>query len=81
MLKQYEAALSVFKKDPADYFVSDPKSSRAAIAAISPGTYKIIWSDGGVDCGYREFILDGDYLLEVDECKFHYVVRLYRRKR
>jgi len=78
--KHYEAALSAFRKDPTDYSVSDPESSRAAIATISPGLYKILWRDSGGDCGYAEYIVDGDHMLEVSECKYGYAVQLYNRR-
>ena len=58
--KRYEEAVTQFEKDPTDFGISDPQSSRAAIAAISPGVYKVMWSYAGGDCGYSEYILDGE---------------------
>jgi hypothetical protein len=79
VLKWYEAAVRQFKKDPADFAISDPKASRQAIAAISPGSYRVLLSTGGGDCEGWDFILDGDRMLEVSECKYGFEVALYNR--
>lgn len=77
--KRYEEAVTQFEKDPTDFGISDPQSSRAAIAAISPGVYKVMWSYAGGDCGYSEYILDGGRMLEFSECKYWFGVTLYNR--
>jgi hypothetical protein len=77
--ERYEAAARQFEKDPTDFVISDPTTSRRAIAAISPGVYRILWSLGGGDCYGWEFILDGDRMLESSGCKDTFVVKLYNR--
>ena len=77
--KRYEEAVTQFEKDPTDFGISDPQSSRAAIAAISPGVYKALWSYAGGDCGYSEYILDGGRMLEFSECKYGFDITLYDR--
>lgn len=77
--KWYEAAVRQFKKDPTDFAISDPKASRRAIAAISPGVYRVLLSTGVGDCAGWDFILDGERMLEVSECKYGFEVALYAR--
>lgn len=77
--KRYEEAVTQFEKDPTDFGISDPQSSRAAISAISQGVYKVMWSYSGGDCGYSEYILDGGRMLEFSECKYWFGVTLYNR--
>lgn len=79
--KRYEDALRSYKQDPTDSSISDPAQSRQAISAISPGTYKVMWSHGGGDCDYGEYIVDGGRMLEVSECKYGFDVRLFDRAR
>ena len=77
--KRYEEALRAYKKDPTDFSVSDPGPSRAAIATMAPGVYKIMWSYTGGDCGYDEYIIDGDKILDVSECKYRFQVEMLNR--
>ena len=79
--KRYEDALRLYRKDPVDFSVSDPDKSRRAIRTMAPGIYKVLWGYGGGDCGYSEYIIDGDRILEVSECKSHYDLRLFDRVR
>lgn len=76
--KRYEAALAAYRRDPSDYAVSEPGPSRAAIAALAPGTYRVMWSFGGGDCG-EDYILDRNRLLEVTDCKYQFTVQLFNR--
>jgi hypothetical protein len=77
----FESAVKHKQKGDPDFSVSDPKSSRHAIKTMSPGVYKVMWSYSGGDCGYSEYILDGDRMLEVSECKYGVGVMLYIRKK
>lgn len=79
--KRYEEALLAYRRDPTDFSVSDPAKSRQAISAMSPGIYKVLWSYSGGDCGYDEYIIDGDKILDVSECKYQFKVQLYNRVR
>ena len=75
----YEKAVRQFKEDPTDYAISDPATSRQAIAAISPGAYRIVWSYDGGDCGGWDYILDKDRMLQFSECKYGFEVVLFNR--
>ncbi|OAI52164.1 hypothetical protein AYO46_06460 [Betaproteobacteria bacterium SCGC AG-212-J23] len=79
--QRYEEAVRESNQDPTDFAVSDPAASRRAIAAISPGTYRILWSYEGGDCLHWEYILDGNRMLETSECKYGFDVVLYNRTR
>lgn len=81
LAKRYLAAVKEHKKDPTDFKASDPTVSRDAIAAISPGTYKVMWSYAGGDCAYWEYIVDNDKMLEINECKYRFGVQLFNRVR
>jgi len=76
---RYEEAVRQFKEDPTDFVISDPAASRRAIAAISPGVYRILWSYWVGDCGGWDYILDKDRMLEISECKYGFEVVLYNR--
>jgi hypothetical protein len=79
--RRYEEALRAYRRDSTDFIISDPATSRQAIGAMSPGVYKVLWSDAGIDCDYDEYIIDGDKILDVDECKYRFIVRLFNRVR
>ena len=78
ILAGYEETVRQFKEDP-EFVISDPATSRQAIAAISPGTYRVLWSYDKGDCGGWEYILDKDRMLEWTECKYVFYVTLYNR--
>lgn len=77
--KRYEEALRAYRRNAIDFSVSDPDRSRQAIGVMSPGIYKVMWSYSGGDCGYDEYIIDGDKVLDVDECKYHFKIQLFNR--
>lgn len=77
--KRYEESLRAYRRNPIDFSVSDPDQSRRAIGVMSPGIYKVMWSYSGGDCGYDEYIIDGDKMLDVDECKYHFKIQLFNR--
>jgi len=77
--ERFEAAARQFEQDPTDFAISDPATSRRAIAAISPGVYRVLWSYGGGDCYGWEYILDHDRMLETSECNYGFNVKLYNR--
>jgi hypothetical protein len=77
--QRYENAFAQFQRDPIDYKVSDPVLSRNALSQVMPGNYKIVSGYEGGDCGYHEWLVSGDTLLEVGECKYGFNVLLYRR--
>lgn len=79
LAKRYQEAVEQYKRDSADFNISDPAMSRAAIGAISPGVYKIMWSYAGGDCAYWEYIVDKDKMLEINECKYRFGVQLLNR--
>ena len=76
----FENAVNTLGVGQPDFSVSDPKISRQAIKSISPGVYKIVWTYFGGDCGNNEYILDGDKILEMDQCKYRVGVRLFKRE-
>ncbi len=75
----YEKSVTQFKLDPSDFTISDPVPSRRALAAIKPGNYRVVWTYLGGDCGYHEFIVDGDAMLQVSQCKYGHSVEFYTR--
>lgn len=74
-----ESAITRNEANAPDFTVSNPTAARRAVAAISPGRYKVIWSYGGGDCAIWEYIIDGDRMLEVSDCKYHFNIRLFNR--
>jgi len=79
--RNYEEALRQYRRDPSDFHVSDPARSRQAIGAMSPGVYKVMWSYSDGDCGYDEYVIDGDKILDVNTCKYRFNVKLFNRVR
>lgn len=71
--KGYQMAIKQYKKDPSDFSVSDPKLSRKAIQAVSPGTYQVMWSNDD------EYIVDKDHLLKIYDGKYGFIVTLFNR--
>lgn len=78
--QRYEAAVRRLSRDAEDFKVSDPATSRAALRAIGDGVYKVMWAYAGGDLS-SEYIIDGDQILEVQESKYYFGVRLFRRTR
>ena len=76
--KRYEMRLKRYKKDPSDYGMDDPKISRKAIQAMSPGTYQVMWSYFGGESG-EEYIVDKDHMLEIKDDPYGFSVTLYDR--
>lgn len=76
---QYAASVAQFKKDPTDFAIGDEASAQQALASISPGNYKIVGGYLGGDCHLWDWILDGDRMLEITQCKYYHGVRLYTR--
>jgi uncharacterized protein YecT (DUF1311 family) len=76
--ERYETAIQKYKDDPEDFKVSDPSPSRAAIGAIGDGVYKVLWTYAGGDFA-SEYIIDGDRILELQDNKYYFGVRLFRR--
>lgn len=76
---RYEEALRQFKKDPMDFGVSDADPSRRAIAAMTPGGYRVVQGYAGGDCGIWEWILDDTKMLEISQCKYGFHVRLLKK--
>lgn len=79
--RKYEESLRQYRKDPTDFTISDPSKARALIGAMSFGVYKVMWSYSGGDCGYDEYILDGDRILDITDCKYRHEVQLFTRLR
>jgi len=77
----YEKSVAQFKRDPTDFGISDPLPSRRALAAIKPGNYRVVWTYIGGDCGFHEFIVDGDAMLQMSQCKYGHSVELYTRQK
>lgn len=67
--KRYEACLRMYRKDPTDYGVSDPKGTRRALSAIRPGSYRAMYVFPGGD-SYAEYITDGNVMLEIVDTKY-----------
>lgn len=79
--KRYDESLQSYRRGAPDFTVSDPAMSRQAIGVMSPGVYKVMWSYSGGDCGYDEYIIDGDKILDVSECSYHFELRMFNRVR
>lgn len=78
VFKQYERALKQYRQGRSDFSVSDPKLSRKAIQAMSPGTYQVMWSYFGGESG-DESIVDKDHLLKIYDSPYGFSVTLYDR--
>lgn len=79
--RRYEESVAQFQRDPTDFKISDPIQSRRMISRIKPGNYRVIWMDGGSDCGREEMIVDGDLLLRIVDCKYQHEISLFTRER
>jgi hypothetical protein len=77
--RQYETAVAMFQRDPSDFKISDPVQSRQMISKIKPGNYRKIWMHSGSDCGGAEMIVDGDLLLQIEDCKYGHRILLFAR--
>ncbi len=78
--RRYEESVALFQRDPSDFSISDPAQSRRLIGRIKPGNYRVIWMDGGSDCGRQQLIIDGDLILGVVECKYRHEISLFTRE-
>jgi hypothetical protein len=76
-----DTAIVQYVRDSAFFSVSEPTASRNAIFSISTGRYKVVWSYAGGDCAIWEYIVDGDRMLEVSDCKYNFSVDLFNRVR
>ena len=76
--KRYEMVLKRYKKDPSDFSMGDPKLSRKAIQAMSPGTYQVMWSYFGGESG-EEYIVDKDHMLKIKDDPYGFSVTLFDR--
>ena len=78
--KSYEESVALFQRDPIDFRISDPAQSRRFIGRIKSGNYRVIWMDGGSDCGRQQLIIDGDSILGIVECKYQHQISLFTRE-
>ena len=78
--RSYEKSVALFQYDPSDFSISDPAQSRKLIGRINPGNYRVIWMDGGSDCGRQQLIIDGDLILGIVECKYQHQISLFTRE-
>lgn len=78
--RSYEKSVALFQHDPSDFSISDPAQSRRLIGRIKPGNYRVIWMDGGSDCGRQQLVIDGDVILGVVECKYQHQISLFTRE-
>ena len=76
----FEQSVSTAQRNPEDFKVSDAKQTRLAITAIRPGNYRLAWVSEGGDCGYSEYLVDGDKLLKVSQCKYGHSITLFTRR-
>lgn len=79
--KRYEEALDQFKRDPMDFSVSDATESRRHLGTLPDGRFKVIWAYGGGDCDFFEYVINGDSILAIQECKYGTSIRLFNRIR
>jgi hypothetical protein len=76
--QRYEVCVRRYRKDPTDFWISNPNESRRALAAIRPGSYRAMYLYPGGDA-YAEYITDGDVMLEIVDNKFSCgVTRFFR---
>lgn len=78
--RRYEESVALFQRDPSDFSISDPAQSRRLIGRIKPGNYRVIWMDGGSDCGRQQLIIDGDLILGIVECKYRHEISMLSRE-
>lgn len=76
---EYERSVEAFRRDPSDFNISDPARSRAALRSVTPGNYRVLWTEGEGDCSRNEMIIDNDTVLDVMQCHYgHHVERFTR---
>lgn len=78
--KSYEESVALFQRDPIGFRISDPAQSRRFIGRIKSGNYRVIWMDGGSDCGRQQLIIDGDSILGIVDCKYQHQISLFARE-
>lgn len=78
--RDFEESVAAFQRDPTDFQISDPGRGRLDLTSIRPGTYRMVWLYEGGDCGYSEFMVDGDSMLRVSRCKYRHLVERYARQ-
>lgn len=78
---EYESSVEAFRRDPVDFSISDPVRSRAALRSVRPGNYRVLWTEGGGDCGRNEMIIDDDTVLDVMQCRYGHQVERFTRVR
>ena len=79
--QRFEESVALFQRDPSDFSITDPAQSRRLIGRIKPGNYRVIWMDGGSDCGRQQLIIDDDLILGVVDCKYQHQISLFSRVR
>lgn len=79
--RRFEESVALFQRDPSDFSITDPAQSRRLIGRIKPGNYRVIWMDGGSDCGRQQLIIDDDLILGVVDCKHQHQISLFSRVR
>ncbi len=78
--KRFEEANRFAQKKEPDFAASDPVESRQAIASISPGRYKVLLGRPGVEkCSDSKWIVDGDKMLAMVDCKYFFGVFSFSR--
>lgn len=79
--RRFEESVAAFQRDPTDFTLSDPVQSRALIARIKPGNYRVIWMQDGSDCGLGDLIIDGDLILREVNCHYGHQISVFARVR
>lgn len=79
--KRYEEALDQSNRDSMDFSVSDATESRTYLNSLPDGRFKAIWAYGQGDCDFSEYVISGDSILEIRECKYGTTIRLFNRIR
>lgn len=78
---EYEQSAEAFRRDPTDFHISDPVRSRAALRSVSPGNYRILWTEDEGDCSRNEMIIDNDTVLSDMQCHYGHEVERFTRIR